>query len=62
MRHASLTRSAKSNAPPEEVIMIVPLKDAQALIEMAEAACKANPRKTTWKRLLSELEQLECWT
>lgn len=61
MRHAALTRSAKPNATPEEVIMIIPLADARALQEMAEAACKASPRKTTWKRLLKELEQLECW-
>jgi len=62
MRHAALTKSAKPGSMPEEVIMIIPTKDAQALVDMAEAACKANPRKGTWKRLLKELEQLECWT
>lgn len=62
MRHGALTERGKSQAMPKEVILILPMAEAQALVDMAEVACKAQPRKTTWKKLLKELEQLECWT
>lgn len=61
MRHGSLIERDKMSAPPKEVVLILPLAEAQALVDMADAACKAQPRKTTWKKLLKELEQLECW-
>jgi len=61
VRHAALTKSTKPGAMPEEVILIIPLKDAQILLDMAEAACKSNPRMGTWKRLHKELERVECW-
>jgi len=61
MRHAALLRKGKPHDKPEEIILILPMKDAQALVDMTEAAAKANPRKATWKALAKALGDLECW-
>jgi len=62
MRYAELTRGDRPNGTPEEVILILPMAEAKMLVEMAETAAKANPRKSTWSRLSKQLDELPCWT
>lgn len=59
MRHAVLLKDGQGEI--DSLILIVDRKEAQALIDMAEAATKASPRKGTWRAMLKKLEALECW-
>jgi hypothetical protein len=58
MRSASLERSGKETG---EVILLVPNPEMRTLIEMAEIAVEMTPRKTTFKKLLAQLEQIGCY-
>lgn len=62
MRFAELTRGDRPDGTPEEVILILPMAEAKLLVDMAEAAAKANPRKSTWAKLSKQLDNLPCWT
>lgn len=61
MRSAELTRGDQPSAAPQEVILIIPMAEAKLLVEMAEAAARANPRKSTWAKLSKQLNNLPCW-
>ncbi|MDD2541428.1 MAG: hypothetical protein PHH28_10370 [Desulfuromonadaceae bacterium] len=47
---------------PQEFILIIDKKEAVALVDIVEAACKSNPRKSGWKKIQSALtERLACY-
>ena len=48
--------------PNPDVILVLNKKEAQTLIEMNEAACNANKKKKSWKKLKQLLEEkAECF-
>lgn len=48
---------------PQEFMLILNKKEAIALVELAESACKTNPRKTGWKKIYGALsERLACYS
>jgi hypothetical protein len=59
VRSASLERSGKETG---EVILIVPYPEMRTLIEMAEIAAKAAPRKSTYRKVLAQLDEVGCFT
>ena len=58
MRSASLERNGKET---HEVVLILPVAEACLLVEMAEAAVRANPRKGTFKKMLRQLHEVACF-
>ena len=61
MRFAELTKGDRPDGTPEEVILIMPMAEAKLLVEMADAAAKSQPRKSTWKKISKALDNLPCW-
>jgi len=40
-----------------EVILLLSNENARTIFEMAEEACNARPKKTTWKKIKDEMEK-----
>lgn len=46
----------------QEFILILDNKEAVIFVELAEAACKANPKKKNWYKIYTALsERLSCF-
>ena len=59
MRYAALEKNGNE---VREVVLIMPNAEFAAIQEAVEAAVKANPRKTTWKRVLASLDKVPAFT
>lgn len=53
--------SVKVRAKSLQVVLLLDMKDAQALIEAVAAAVASNKRKKTWRRLYAELNHMACY-
>jgi len=58
MRSAALERNGKETA---EAILILPYAEMQLLVEMAEIAVKAQPRKRKFQAILAQLNEVPCY-
>ena len=45
---------------PKEVMVAFERKETERLIEMLKAACKAHPRKLTWRKIYDDFQTKAC--
>lgn len=52
----------KGSSGKFRVLLELSFKEGRLLFEMCECAAKANPRKISYKTLLSKLDEMPVWT